>query len=382
MSTSSSPAEGLANALIAYRLRTERPDVRITLIERGDRIGGHHVWCFHDGDLTAVQREWMRPFVMQSWHRHDVIFPERRRSIDAGYHAITSDHLHEVLARTLGADARTSTGIRDVTPTSATLDDGTTLEADAVIDGRGAGDTDALKLGFQKFVGQWLELDDTHDLDGPIIMDATVPQHDGFRFMYTLPFGDRLLHVEDTRYSDGASLDRETLRDEIRTYAEQRGWKVRRVHREEEGILPIVLSGDIEAFWSGAPIARSGMRAGLFHPTTGYSLPEAVRLADAITATPSLEAAALHGLTRSRATRHWHDTGYFRLLNRMLFHAADPDKRYIVMQQFYGRPADLIGRFYAGRLTAMDRLQILTGKPPVPLMRAVKCLFDDGATAA
>ena len=38
--------------------------------------------------------------------------------------------------------------------------------------------------------------------------DATVEQLDGFRFLYTLPFGPDQLLVEDTRYSDGPALPR------------------------------------------------------------------------------------------------------------------------------------------------------------------------------
>jgi lycopene beta-cyclase len=375
---------GLANGLIAYRLQALRPEVHVTVIERGDRLGGHHVWCFHDGDLTATQHEWMAPLVMQSWQSHEVNFPARRRRIDTGYHAVTSDHFHEVIARVLGDRARLDTEVDAVMPGGVRLRDGQMLEADAVVDGRGHAEGDALALGHQKFLGQWLELENQHDLDGPILMDATVDQLDGFRFMYTLPFGDHLVHVEDTRYSDTDALDRDALRAGIRAYAEQRGWRVRRVHREEEGALPIVLGGDIDAFWSGRTpgVACSGMRGALFHPTTGYSLPEAVRLAEAIADSPQLDAVSLHELTQRRSRRLWRSTGYFRLLNRMLFRAAEPARRYVVMQQFYGRSADLIGRFYAGRLTTMDRLQILSGRPPVPLGRAMKCLFDDGAHAA
>ena len=42
-----------------------------------------------------------------------------------------------------------------------------------------------------------------------------------------------------------------------------------------------MLGGDFDAYWrsTGTDLAKAGMRAGLFHPTTGYSLPDAVRLA-------------------------------------------------------------------------------------------------------
>ena len=56
-------------------------------------------------------------------------------------------------------------------------------------------------------------------------------------------------------------------------------------------MLPIALAGDIEAFWSGQPPGGrlAGLRAALFHPTTGYSLPEAVRVADALASRASLD---------------------------------------------------------------------------------------------
>lgn len=58
------------------------------------------------------------------------------------------------------------------------------------------------------------------------------------------------------------------------------------------------------------------------------------------------------------------------MLNRMLFMAGSPDHRWHVMQRFYRLGAPMIARFYAGRLTFADKLRLLTGKPPVPVMEA------------
>ena len=60
--------------------------------------------------------------------------------------------------------------------------------ASTVIDARGAGDLDALDLGWQKFVGREVRLAAPHGLDRPIVMDACVDQPDGYRFVYCLPF--------------------------------------------------------------------------------------------------------------------------------------------------------------------------------------------------
>jgi lycopene beta-cyclase len=208
-------------------------------------------------------------------------------------------------------------------------------------------------------------------------MDATVPQKDGFRFVYTLPFGERRVLIEDTRYSDAPDLDREDLRAEISDYARARGWRVREVEGEEEGSLPIVLAGNIEAFWDGAEpgVPRSGMRAALFHPTTGYSLPEAVRLADAIAAADDLSSPALYALTRGRSVEAWRRGRFFRMLNRMLYRAAAPAQRYRVLEHFYRLPETLIARFYAGRLGWTDKARILSGRPPVPVGRAMRAIL-------
>ena len=142
--------------------------------------------------------------------------------------------------------------------------------------------------------------------------------------------------------------------------------------------LPIVLSGDIDAFWDAGPagVPRSGMRAALFNATTGYSLPEAVRLADDIAALPRLTSETLYRRIRERSTALWRRDAFFRLLNRLLFQAAEPNRRWKVMQRFYRLPEPLIHRFYAGHLTGWDRFRILFGKPPVPIGRALKCLIE------
>jgi lycopene beta-cyclase len=369
---------GLANALLAHRLATLRPEVDLLLLERGATLGGNHVWSFHEADLTKAQREWMAPFVVRRWPGYEVRFPSRRRRLEGAYHAVTSTRLHEVIAAGLGPRVRPGAEILEVGPREIRLAGGETLAGDAVVDGRGDLDSGALIMAYQKFLGYRLRLESGHDLEVPILMDATVEQRDGFRFLYTLPFGERELLVEDTRYSDGPALDRDEMRAEVLDYAAAQGWTVGEVEGEEEGVLPIVLGGDFDAFWAAGPagVPRAGLRAGLFHPTTGYSLPEAVRLADDLAARERLDSEVLHHWIQARSRRLWRQDTYLRFLNRMLFLAAKPPERYRVMQRFYGLPVPLIERFYAGRLTPADRVRILVGKPPVPVLRALRCLKE------
>lgn len=369
---------GLANSLVAYRLRELRPELELVVVERGPALGGNHTWSFHDSDLSPAQRAWMRPLVEHSWPRHELRFPNRRRVMESGYNAVSSDRLHRVVGGALEGRLRFGAEVVEVAPTRVGLADGTRIEAAAVIDGRGDPGGRHLEVGFQKFVGRFVRLGEAHRLDAPILMDATVAQRDGYRFVYTLPFSERELLIEDTYYSDAPQLERERIRSGITEYAESRGWRIAETSGEEEGVLPIVLGGDIEAFWAEGPagVPRSGMRAALFHPTTGYSLPEAVRLADDIAARRDLGSAGLFEWTRRRSLALWRQHAFFRLLNRMLFRAAAPNLRYRIFERFYGLPEGLIHRFYAGRPGWIDRLRLLTGRPPVPLGRAARCLLE------
>jgi lycopene beta-cyclase len=362
---------GLANSLIAWRLRTERPALRILVLEQGEHIGGNHTWSFHETDLSAAQRHWIAPLVSTRWPRYDVRFPQYDRTLDGAYASIASHDFARIVEPTLGGALRTGVRIDAVSPTTVRLADGDTLSAGAVIDGRGMRASSHLALGYQTFLGQEVRLAAPHGLTAPVIMDASVAQDGGYRFVYLLPFDrDRVL-IEDTHYVDSAACDPARLRANIAAYAQARGWRIEQVLREEQGSLPIVLAGDFERFWDALEGQPSiGLRAGLFHPTTGYSLPHAVRLAERIALLPDLSAPSLFAAIRDQARQAWQQQRFFRMLNRMLFLAGSPDMRWRVMQRFYRLPAPLIARFYAGRLNLGDKARLLTGKPPVPVLEA------------
>ncbi|MFZ0267525.1 lycopene beta-cyclase CrtY [Caulobacter sp.] len=370
---------GLANGLIALRLKRLRPHLRVILLEQGPTIGGEHTWCHFATDVDTVEADWLRPLIVHRWSGYEVRFPGHSRQLPTDYLAITSERLHRLLSAVLGDDAWLDATVSQVDPHQVTLADGRTIAAGAVIDGRGPRKSRSLALGYQKFVGQGVRLTAPHGLTRPIIMDATVSQEDGYRFVYVLPLDGMRLLIEDTRYSDGPDLDRPALRAAIADYAEAQGWTIAEVEREEGGVLPIALGGDIDAYWREAQphIAAVGLRAALFQPTTGYSLPDAARLAEAVAALPQITSASVRACVEAQSKTVWRRRGFFRLLNRMLFRACAPGNRYKVLERFYRLSPGLIQRFYAARLTRWDKARILIGKPPVPISAAVRCLGEN-----
>jgi lycopene beta-cyclase len=363
---------GLAGSLASWRLAALRPELRCCLVEGGPRLGGNHTWSFHDTDLAHAARQWTAPLVAARWPRHEVRFPSGRRVLSGGYASITSDRLHEVIAPALGERLRLGRPVAEVDVYGVTLDSGERIQARLVLDARGGGAA-AMPAAWQTFVGQDLEFEGDHGLQWPILMDATVPQTGAFRFIYVLPWGPRAALVEDTAYADSPAIDAGASRRAIAAYVAAQGWRVRAVGREETGALPLPLEGRVDEFWpAGDRVARLGTRAGLFHPTTGYSLPDAVATADALAGMDLRDANGVYEEMKRVAYVTWRRRGFFRLLNRLLFRAAaSPEQRYKVLEQFYRRPEDLIRRFYAGDLGLADRVRVLAGRPPVPMVRAL-----------
>lgn len=366
---------GLANGLLAYRLKQMRPDLRLMVLERATSLGGCHTWSFHSTDLTEAQNQWIAPFVAHHWPGYQVRFPEFSRSLGIGYNTVTAARFREVVLTALGPDLRLGVAVTEADRNHVRLESGETITAKAVIDGRGYQANTAQVDRFQGFFGQEVRLALPHGLTMPILMDATVNQGDQFRFIYVLPFAADVLLIEDTSYTDDATLDTARLRRQLARYTQSQGWSVTETLREEQGVLPITLSGRLAP---RADLPAIGMRAGLYHPTTGYALPDAVRLADRIASMPLLDTDSLMTLTGSHAANAWRARALFRLLNRLLFLAGPAAERYRIMQRFYTMPEALIARFYAADLLPQDAIRLLVGRPPVSVSGALRAIMATG----
>lgn len=360
---------GLQNALIAQALRARRPSATLAIVEKAPALGGSHTWSFHGGDVSARARGWLDPLVAHRWPAHDVVFPGLRRTIAEPYSSISSTRLDAVVRAALlsspGSAVFTGCTAVTVAPHSVTLEDGRLLEARLVVDARGPNPSGGFAggAGFQKFVGLELAVRGPLDLVRPCLMDATVSQIDGFRFVYTLPLAPGRVLVEDTYFSDSPELNEETLRTRILDYARGRGWRDPQVVREEKGVLPLPWRGSLPRP-AESPL-RAGYGGGWFHPVTGYSLPVAVRLAEHVADHATFEVFG-PGLDRL-AKEHRRQARFAHLLNRLMFGAYPPQERWHVLERFYRLPEDTIARFYALRLRTVDRVRILGGRPPAGL---------------
>lgn len=374
---------GLAGGLIALAVAKLRPELKIVLIEQEPHFGGNHIWSYFASDIAPEHRWLTAPLVTYGWSGYDVHFPAHSRTLDNIYYSIESERLDWVLRHNLPKDAlMTGREVKAVSPRLVVLDGAQRINASGVVDARGGADLSHLDCGWQKFTGQLMQLSEPHNLTRPIVMDATVDQHDGYRFVYVLPFGMDKVFVEDTYYSDKPDHDARRYRQRIAEYTDGRGWKVERVLREENGVLPVVMGGNLDAYWASGSgrTAKAGARGAFFQPVTSYSLPDAVRTAIFIAEQPDLDGDRLNMLLHERARTHWQNGKFYRMLNRMLFRASDSSDRYKIFERFYRLKPGLLERFYAGKTTGGDKARILTGKPPVPIGKAISAIASKRMT--
>jgi lycopene beta-cyclase len=365
---------GLAGGLIALALRRARPDLSLRLVEAGSSLGGNHRWSWFASDLSPEGEALMAAFPAARWDRgYDVCFPAYKRHLSTPYRSLASADFAAVLERELAPGSiLAGTPVEALTRDGVTLAGGQRIAARAVIDCRGFAPTPHLFGGWQVFLGRHMRTATPHGIERPVIMDATVEQVGGYRFVYVLPLAADELFIEDTYYQDAPTLDRAALTARVDDYCRQHGWSGETLG-EETGVLPVVTGGDF-ARWQGERrvdrVGRAGAHAGFLHPLTSYTLPFAAEAALAVARNADLAGPAMAAMLDDRARSHWRRTKFYRRLAAMLF-AADPGQRRRVFERFYRLEAGLIERFYAARSTRMDRLRVLCGKPPVPLGRAL-----------
>lgn len=374
---------GLVGGLTALRFSIAQPDLKILLIERGKKLGSHRTWDFHDSDLSIESKSWLQPLISASWPEHQVMFPKFSKTFNSTYHAIRSVDFHRFLRDRLGGRLKLNTEAETLTESTVQLKGGDTIHASLVLDARGLeGPPPDTLNGFRKFIGYDVVLEEPHGLKGPILTDATCPQLDGYRFFSLLPWDERRLLIREVFHSDSSTLNAERIDRSLRAYAERHGWKFRSIEHRESAVLPIPMTSDSirGSFNSLASLAGEalpiGMRGGYFHATTGDPLPDAVRIAEFLSSFPEVSTrSAREGLAKFR--RGWLSRQrFYRMLNRLLFHASESSLRYLVLQRFYELHQEVIERYHAGQTGWSDRLRILSHRPSVPLERTLKNLRE------
>jgi lycopene beta-cyclase len=365
---------GLSAGLSAILLKRRQPQLRIGLIDAADLTQKQSpTWSFHGSDLSPEQREAIEPFLSAKWPAYEVSFPDYPRIVNLEYASVRASDFFLHLKNLMGSDLRDLCEIVDVRTNAVLLADGSSITARHVVDARGWQAPQMANkgsIGYQKFLGQDLRLKAPHGLKYPRVMDAGIAQIDGFRFFYVLPWTADSLLIEDTRYTLDRETDQEQMRREIAAYAQAQGWQIAEVEREEQGCLPIPFDTVAvpESLARGQGALPWGVRAGAFHPTTGYSFVFAMEAADWLSREPM--GAGLGERVRKLQSQMARRQRFFYWINRMLFWQK-PVLRYKLLQRFYRLPEGTVARFYSARFGPLDYLRFFGGRPPIPTTKAL-----------
>ncbi len=378
---------GLHNLLLASRLLKQqraphhRPvrQLEIEIFESQSRFQTDKTISCHASDIPVHWESELEPFWRCKWPSYHVRFaPGPFFNIPIGYRSLDL----AALARHIESSAAQAAGLKihfdcviDAAPPGF----------DLVIDSASIpGAQPSEPAGVQQFFGQTLSFREPHNISLPIVMDSTVPQVGGYCFVYVLPMNDHELLIEDTRLL-GIRQVWQNLEAGVPAYLNLLGLTNRHytVVHEERGTLPIPLCSFNQ--WQGAVprhaakdrvhVIQVGFRAGYFHPTTGYSLPLALRSIESLC--KDIEntcqsndssrpiASASYAPNYDQFTRSCRSSWTVALIfNRFLLWGFRPDEAHNAFSYFYELPLEFIRRFYRAELRLRDLKPILLRLPP------------------
>ena len=327
---------GLANGLIAWRLHQAASRSARAAARSGQHARRQpHLVASTTATSTPAQRDWLAPLVVHRWPGHDVRLSRlRTRTLEGGYASVTSPRFDAVLRERLGDAVRLHCAVRRRVCTG-----GAALRRRPAARRRGdrrprrTAVARTSRCGYQKFLGQELQLHAPHGLDRA---DAD-GRHGGAG--RRLPLRLRAAARRPTRCwsrtpatpTAPSSTPTRCCAGTSPTTRPRAAGAAHAVLREEQGVLPIALPAIAEAFWDDAggraavgPVRR---RSSTRPPATRCRTRCA--LADRLALLPRSLLLRRRGMFAGDAQRTRCDTGahtaFFRLLNRMLFLAAAPD---------------------------------------------------------
>lgn len=366
---------GLSGALTAKLVSEKTTEPRVLILDQSAQ-SPDKTWSFHGTDLPLEWERrfpWLKQSMGGSWPSQRVYFPNRSRDLRTSYHSIRSSDFYEILENQRKYQFIADVAVESLSDTKVVCKGGMSFEASVVLDARGfESSLPKDHFGFQKFLGLDVECEKPHGITEPVIMDACVDQKEGYRFIYLLPWTEKKLLVEDTRYSLDKNLYTEDFEESILKYLESLGITQFKELRRECSALPIPLS---VAGLKPASELSIGMRGGFFHPVTGYSFPLGLELAISIASLPKLEKSKVRQLLAQKRSSLAARNRFYCYLNRMLFHGTQPGLEYKMLAHFYAKSEKMIRRFYSSRSNIGDLMRILfLGKPPIPVSNALRQL--------
>jgi lycopene beta-cyclase len=274
---------GCAGLSLAARLVQQRPDIALTIVESRPRYEEDRTWCG-----WSLSPHFFSDCAVSQWSQWRIVTPRGTQLLSSDsypYEMIRASLVYEK-ARLLvnqcdsselilGAQAKFVYECED--HVKVQLADGQVLRSPWVIDTRPQARVLTQPWLWQNFVGYVIELDcRSKEIDRlPTLMEFQSPAESVAQFMYTIPFEERVMLCECTRFSK-VHGEAQTLEAELASWLNERfgdGWKLQ---RRESGSLPMAPPLPT----AQRRIIHAGTRGGSIRISTGYAFHRIQRWAD------------------------------------------------------------------------------------------------------
>lgn len=350
---------GLAACLAALAMARLRPEVPLLIVEESERFGGEGFHNFADAELGQDGAELIGPLALERWPGFYVAFPGFSRKLKAEWAGFAAADIHRAMVETL-TPKQYKLGVKVVAvrEDALVLDGGETIKAQGAIDARGAASLSTLDLLYEARLERAYRLAAPHRVDWPVLIDATVDQAGGLRFMQCVPLSQERLIVADVCVSERGQPD-ERAGERLDAYLAARGWKNRKTEASHARVRPLPVGGDFAAFWrlGGARVAKLGLRGGFVNPLTGRTIADAVRTARLLAEQRDFTGTMLHDLFEAEAKQLWKKREFQRTIAGALAKAAPEDRR-ALLERLYRLEPGLIARLQSDQLGLIERMRV------------------------
>lgn len=380
---------GLAGTSLAHHLETLGFGGRVAIVEARRDFSTEARWCSW-GKIP----DGMQGLVSHQWHRWEVR-DERNTATQASksqpyQHIYAPDffrHFHQQFARTGRTELYLGHSTTQVTPQKngvevSSIDANGNLtqwRANRVFDARGLAHPrleqprleqprPAQKIHWrQSFAGLLVQFEeDVFDAETMTMMDFRVPQSDGVKFIYILPFSPRRALVEVTSFAPRA-CSRESLEPLLLRYLKEHlGGRYQTLSRES-GDLPMDTARMPSRL--GRNWAAIGLCGGAGRAATGYAFGRIQRQTAWIAQTLAGGGDPLEGNTLNRLTL----SPKFEAFDEIFLEALGHGPKFAA-SCFYRLiervGADSLTRFLEEESNAWDELQLVAALPKINFIRA------------
>lgn len=370
---------GCSGLSLCYYLLELGETEPILLLDRKTGFVNDRTWCFWDVEPTPFSHLATKRW--QSWSLRTSCGSATQTTGRYPYLCIESSDFYEYAVRSIEAHPnvtlRLGEEVLNLQPAAGGIRVKTsegTYEGELAFDGRGLppGSPHFEKARKeapwvpQKFLGQRVRAErPVFDPERCTLMDFSVDQRRGLRFMYVLPFTPQTALVENVYLSE-ARVTEEEYRAETGEYLRDAyglSGNEYEVSGEEKGYIPMTSYEFPQRL--GERVYSIGMLGGQTRPSTGYTFLRIQRYCRRLA--ESLAASGGRPEVPART-----DSRRYDLLDALFlrFMQEHPERcPEIYHQMFAGVPADALVRFLTEKSSPLDEARLIGALPKTPFIR-------------